>query len=54
MSRFYRNLLSEIRSKNGMTIIVHSRSSTENAKTMAEKLTASALTDRARYVSKMT
>lgn len=54
MSRFYRNLLSEIRSKNGMTIIVHSRSSTENAKTMAEKLTASAWTDRARYVSKMT
>ena len=39
--------------KNGMTIIVHSRSTTENAKVVAEKLAVSAWTDRTRYVPKM-
>mgnify|MGYP001336188825 CR=1 FL=1 len=39
--------------KNGMTIIVHSRSTTENAKVVVEKLAASAWTDRTRYVPKM-
>ena len=40
--------------KNGMTIIVHSRSTIENARVVAEKLAVSAWTDRTRYVPKMT
>jgi len=40
--------------KNGMTIIVHSRSTTENARVVAEKQAVSAWTDRTRYVPKMT
>ena len=39
--------------KNAMTIIVHSRSATENAKVVAEKLAVSAWIDRTRCVPKM-
>ena len=40
--------------KNGMNIIVRSRSTTENASVLGEKLAVSVWTDRTRYVPKMT
>ena len=40
--------------KNGMNIIVHSRSSTENERVLGEKLAVSVWTDRTLYVPKIT